>query len=192
MAKADILFEFILSTEGGYVNHPNDAGGPTNKGVTLETFKQSGRDINGDGKIDIEDLKLISNEDTYKIFKSEYWDKCKGDEINSQSVANILVDWAYNSGVRIAVKHLQSILGVQQDGILGPATLAAINQKEPRILFNCLKQLRVDYYNSIVEKRPSQKCFYNGWINRITKIEFSKLKCFDNKIIVFKDDGCRI
>jgi len=61
MAKLENLSPLILKWEGGYVNNPADLGGATNKGVTLSTWKQQGYDKNGDGVIDVEDLKLINN-----------------------------------------------------------------------------------------------------------------------------------
>jgi lysozyme family protein len=192
MAKADILFEFILSCEGGYSNHPNDSGGPTNKGVTLKTLQSLNKDIDKDGDVDIEDLKLLSDQDVYNIFKKEYWDKCSADNIKSQSVANLLVDWAYNSGVRTAIKNIQEMLRIPNDGILGPLTLQAINNVDSKILFNSLKLAREEFYKACVRKAPKNKVFYNGWIRRLNSFQYCILKHFDNKVTLFKDDGSRV
>ena len=59
MAKIEPLAKFILSFEGGFVNDPKDHGGATNKGVTIGTWRQQGYDKNGDGRIDVKDLRLI-------------------------------------------------------------------------------------------------------------------------------------
>ena len=53
MADVKILAPFILKWEGGFVNHPNDPGGATNKGVTIAVWKKQGYDKDGDGDIDI-------------------------------------------------------------------------------------------------------------------------------------------
>ena len=93
MAQVKILTPFILKHEGGFVNHPNDPGGATNMGITMGTWKSQGYDKDGDGKIDVKDLKLITVDDVTKILKNNYWNRWFADQIDSQAVANTLVDW---------------------------------------------------------------------------------------------------
>ena len=56
----DDIAQEILKAEGGFVNDPDDPGGPTNYGVTLNTLKRLGHDLNQDGRVDIADLKQLS------------------------------------------------------------------------------------------------------------------------------------
>jgi lysozyme family protein len=70
------LAAFVLEREGGYVNNKADKGGPTNKGVTLATY----RSVYGQHKT-VEDLKRITDAEWEYIFKKFYWDKCKADYI---------------------------------------------------------------------------------------------------------------
>lgn len=172
MADVNKLAPFILKWEGGYVNDPADRGGATNKGVTIATWKQVGYDKDGDGDIDVADLKLLTDKEVCeKVLKPHYWDRWKADQIKSQSVANILVDWVWGSGV-YGIKIPQRILGVKVDGIVGPQTLNAVNARNPKELFNLIKAERVEYINRICETRPLNKKFKRGWLNRLNSIKY--------------------
>lgn len=187
MADIKILSPFILSFEGGFVNHPNDKGKETNKGVTIATWKKQGYDKDGDGDIDVDDLKLISDEDAVNvILRPHYWNRWKADQINSQSLANILVDWVWGSGVN-GIKIPQQLLGVTADGIVGPKTLAALNAKEPHAFFNLIKNRREQFFNTIVKNNPNQKVFLKGWLRRLNSIGFGYLKDNRGKVKHFKD-----
>jgi lysozyme family protein len=167
MADAKQLMPHILHWEGGFVNDPRDAGGATMKGVTLATFR---RFYGATATID--QLKAITDEQWLHIFKVGYWDKCLGDQIRSQSVANAIVDWAYNSGPAVAAKKVQALVGVPIDGAIGPKTIAAINAADPRQLFGRIQQSRTAYVEAIVRNKPSQGVFLEGWKNRINSLTF--------------------
>lgn len=95
MANSKLLQPFILRWEGGFVNDPLDRGGATNKGITISTFRQFyGKDAT------VEQLKSITNEQWLTIFKAGYWNPWCADEIANQSIANIVVDWAWASGTK--------------------------------------------------------------------------------------------
>ena len=177
MADSSKLVPFILSKEGGYVNDKDDSGGPTNFGITLATWRKVGYDKNDDGVINKEDIKLLTEDDFHRVFKKNYWDACKADQIKDQSVANLLVDFAYNSGVARVSKFIQKIVGVTADGIIGNKTINAINNypRGHRQLFATLRQRRINYLNGIVIANPTQKKFYNGWMNRVNAIGYGTL-----------------
>lgn len=190
MAKVDLLLPYILRWEGGFVNDPADAGGATNKGVTIATWRQVGYDKNGDGKIDVEDLKLISNDDVLnRVLKPHYWDRWKADQINSQKIANILVDWVWGSG-KHGIVIPQRILGVEADGVVGNQTLSAVNFADPDQLFDAIFQARIDFFNEITQSsiakyeqkigrkateqellKHTNKRFLKGWLNRLQSIK---------------------
>lgn len=173
MANVNDLAPFILKWEGGFVNDPKDRGGATNMGVTLNTWKSVGYDKNGDKKIDVKDLKLLSKEDVVKkVLKPYYWDKWRADEINNQSIANILVDWVYTSG-KYGITKVQAMLNLKPDGVVGNKTLSAINDyPNQRQLFQRIKNERLAFIDRIVKNNPSQRRFLKGWKNRVNAFKY--------------------
>ena len=172
MANVNQLAPFILKWEGGFVNDPADLGGATNMGVTIGAWKSCGYDKDGDGDIDVDDLRLLTREDVVnRVLKPHYWDRWKADDIKSQSVANILDDWVWASGAH-GIKIPQRLLGVSVDGIVGPKTLAAVNARNPRELFDMIKIARFDFIEDICRKRPANNKFKRGWMNRINDIAY--------------------
>ena len=145
------------------MNDPNDSGGATNKGVTIATYRR----YKG-ASATVDDLKAITDEDWDAIFKVMYWDKCKADEINSQAVANLIVDWYWMSGTN-AIKYVQRLVGAQPDGIVGKQTLAKLNAKGDGLAPH-IYDYRNDFYHRIVANRPTQKRFLRGWLNRLNAL----------------------
>ena len=172
MANVSKFLPFILSWEGGYVNDPVDKGGATNMGVTIATWRKVGYDKDGDGDIDVDDLRLLSKEDVLnRVLKPHYWDKWKADQITNQSVANILVDWVWASGAN-GIKIPQRLLGVTVDGIVGVKTLSALNSRNPKELFEEIKKARIKFIDDICNARPANNKFKKGWLNRINDIQY--------------------
>lgn len=171
MADIKKLSPLILKWEGGFVNDPLDAGGATNMGVTISTWRQVGYDKNGDGDIDVDDMKLLTKVD-FELVLRIYWDRWKADQINNQSLANILVDWVWGSGAW-GIKIPQRILGLTGDGIVGPKTIAAINAANTEKLFAQIYAARINFLEGIVQNRPSQKRFIKGWKNRLADFKYT-------------------
>ena len=188
MASIDKLIPFILKWEGGFVNDPTDRGGATNKGVTIATYEAYCRQ-KGLPRPTVEQLKNIPDAHWRDIIKTMFWDKWHADDIHSQKVANILVDWVWLSGVH-GIKKPQALLGVKADGIVGNKTLSAVNFADPEELFAALYKERVKFINAIVARsvaayekkigRPApekewlkhtQKRFAKGWLNRLAEIK---------------------
>lgn len=171
MAKIELLVPKILKWEGGFVNHPNDRGGATNKGIIIGTFTYY-RKLKGLPHPSVNDLKDISNEEWMDVLKTLYWDKWKADQINNQSIANLLVDWVWGSGV-YGIKYPQQVLGVVADGIVGNKTLAAVNEyPDQKELFQKLWNRRKQHFESIAGRDPSQKVFLKGWLNRLNDYKY--------------------
>lgn len=184
MANAEILKPFILSWEGGFANVAGDRGGATNKGVTIATF----RSVFGQSKT-VNDLKNLTDDQWMLIFKKLFWNKWMADNIKSQDIANLLVDWVWASGA-YGIKLPQKVLGVKIDGIVGNKTLAAINNyPNQRELFDKLWKERKEFFERI--GKGTQAKFLAGWLNRLNGIQFGQLRL--NKkghyVITWDDNG---
>ena len=165
------LSPIILKWEGKFVNDPKDHGGATNMGITLSTWKSQGYDIDRDGDIDIQDLKLMKVSD-FEIILKKYWDRWKADQIKNQSVANILVDWLWTSG-KWGIIIPQRILKVNPDGLVGQQTLSVLNDANQRGLFGIIWDYKKQFLENIVKNDPSQQRFINGWMNRLKSFMYS-------------------
>lgn len=171
MADINKLVPHILKWEGGWSNDPADKGGPTMKGVTIAVYTAY-RAKKGKKTPTQQDLKNITQEEWTDILKTMYWDRWKADQINSQSIANLLVDWVWASGL-YGIKYPQKVLGVKDDGIVGPKTLQAINNyPDQKALFNKLWLRRKDHFVSIANSRPANKKFLKGWLNRLNDLKW--------------------
>lgn len=168
MANFDKYAVGLNSWEGGFGLTKNDAGGWTNRGVTLDTYRQY---IKADATP--EDLKRMTDSQWRFIAKGRFWDACWGDMIKDQSVAEIFVDWCYNSGLGM-IKKVQGIVGTKTDGVVGPKTIAAINQWNPRRLHFAIKQARLEYLASITYNKSQYLDFYDGWVRRVAALMYGK------------------
>lgn len=175
MANYKKLVPFILCYEGGYVNDPTDRGGETNKGVTMATWRaycaKKGKPATS------ATLKAMKQSEWEEIFKTMYWDKCKGDNIPSQALASMLVDFAWHSGITRAIKSLQMVLSTKPDGMIGSKTLTLLARAVPgKAEFEELRRLRLDYLQNLVRLHPSQKKYIKGWTNRVNALSYEKFK----------------
>ena len=189
MANINILAPKILKWEGGFVNDPEDPGGATNKGITINTFRAF-RMLNKLPMPSIDDLKNISDQEWASVLKTFFWDKWMADQINNQSIADILVDWFWASGAW-AVIIPQRLLNVPSDGIVGNGTLTALNSKLPSEIYQQIFDARIKFINDIVAKSISDyekkigrastpdeqlkytlKKFQIGWFNRLNDFKF--------------------
>lgn len=168
------LAEEIVAREGGYVNDPSDPGGPTKYGVTIHTMKALGIDLNKDGVVNTADVKLISMELARDIYLKHYFYKPGIDKLPAPMQASVF-DMYVNSGSN-AIKILQRLVGVNDDGVLGPKTYAAVKafyDKNPYYAADAYGIARRNYYYSLADARPASRKYARrkdggkgGWIVR--------------------------
>ena len=175
---ADILkaIDFVLLQEdakisGVVTNNKSDRGGRTRYGVA-ESYHP---DLTKTGFYD-----TMSNKDALtiadQIYEQQYAKPLYLQLIKDQNVANALLSMAINSGINTATKLFQRAVGVDDDGQMGPKTLAAANNYSPSILLSSFYNMQSGYYNRIVMANPSQHVFLAGWLNR------AKQNCFPTQV----------
>ena len=117
-------------------------------------------------------VRLLSLSDAVeRVVKPMFWDRWRADEIHCQAVADILVDWLYNCGTP-GIRIPQRMLGVAQDGIVGPETLKAVNGADQAELFAAIKSERIKYYSDLAARKPEMRKFFRGWMNRLLAYRF--------------------
>lgn len=99
-------------------------------------------------------------------YRKTYWVPIQGDAIADEALAAAIYDYAVNSGVATAVKALQGILGLFQDGGLGPHTLAAMAAHDPETLAAQLRSERAAHDRAVAAAHPADARFLNNWLAR--------------------------
>ena len=148
----DEAFRIVIGHEGGYVNDPRDPGGETNFGISKRTYPK-------------EDIKGMTLERAKHIYKRDYWDKCRCDEL-PEIIRYSLFDCAVNSGVPQAIQFLQRTVKTKDDGIIGPKTLAAARIQTDARLLGVFNGLRLHFMTNL----RTWPTFGRGWARRVAEI----------------------
>ena len=172
MANYTNIIPFIRKWEGGLSKNtsdtasanpvPDGSGFHTNKGITWTTWQS----VNGSSKDSIDRFYKMSDNDWKIIYKKLFWDAIGGDKIKSQRIADILVNWAWGSGVYRPSVTIQRILGVTADGVIGKKTIEAINNANEVELYNSLKDANIKFFKDL-GAQPKYADFLQGWLNRL-------------------------
>lgn len=159
-ANSERAIRLILQHEGGFVDHPSDPGGATNRGVTLETFR---RYVKPGGTV--ADLRAMSEDTAVMVFKRHYWDAVEADRLPS-GLDYAVADFAVNSGPGRAARVLQAIVGVPVDGVIGPVTLRAASRPDAVGLVAQVCDRRLLFMQSL----SNWRVFKNGWTARVSDV----------------------
>jgi lysozyme family protein len=169
------MIPFIKKAEGGWVNDPDDSGGETNKGITYSTWKSMFGDTH-------DRFMAMSDDDWGLIFKKLYWDVMLGDQIKSQRISDVIVDWVWGSGKHYSEADVQDILihafgqHLTEDGNFGTQTIASINSVDEETLYNDIVAKRFWFFDQCVVTKPTNAKFLQGWKNRLNNlIAFDKV-----------------
>ncbi|MBE3030098.1 peptidoglycan domain protein [Campylobacter sp. RM9344] len=181
MANFKQAYEVLLGLEfsdPGNALHQN----PTEKGLTyMGIYEKAHPNWAGWGMvhtmIDVKkgDLKsaskvLMQNDFlqdlVVKFYRVNFWDKIKGDDINSQKKADEIFAFGVNVGIRTAIKTAQRVVGVVDDGNMSEASISAINRYDEVKFDKEYDKSEITYYNRLIEKKQNLKIYANGWRTR--------------------------
>lgn len=163
MADFERAYAQALELEGGYklTDHKDDRGKQTYAGISRRAWPR------WEGWVLIDAGKPVPVALVRTFYLGNFWLRFRCDQINDQDVAECVFLGAINA--EASVRLLQIVLGVKQDGAIGPQTLAAINAAEPGRLIDRLTLAKVARYNGIVASDRTQIKYLHGWLNRAFK-----------------------
>ncbi|HFE31995.1 MAG TPA: N-acetylmuramidase [Gammaproteobacteria bacterium] len=145
-----------LAHEGGakFTDDPTDRGGATKFGISQRAYPNV-------------DIRNLTEQQAREIYKRDYWDRIRGDEITSQAIAENIFDTAVNMGVRTASRLAQVALDIEPaDGIIGSQSLKVINAADEPLFIANYTIAKIARYASICNRNKKQKKYLLGWINR--------------------------
>ena len=155
----------LLKSEGGYTNHPLDPGGPTNFGITIFDYRKY---VKPDA--DANDIKNMKLSEAVTIYKAKYWDALRCDDL-PPGLDYSVFDFGVNSGISRSAKYLQRLVGVKDDGVIGPKTIEAVNRY---VVMHGIKQLE-DLFNgarlTFLHGLITWPVFGRGWGSRVEKVD---------------------
>ncbi len=169
----------IVQREGGFVDDPDDPGGATKFGVTIHTLRRLGLDIDGDGDVDVKDVRRLSVAQAQEIFLKHYYERPRIGMLPDCLRASVF-DMYVNAG-RNAVKILQRLLcqmgqEVTVDGAIGPQTVQAAEAAAslaPNHFVDAYAIARRNFYFKLADRRPASRKYARsraggkgGWIKR--------------------------
>jgi len=158
----DSCLTLVLGAEGGFVNDPRDSGGATKFGITQETLAAWRRSRDPNATVTVDHVRELKVEEAKEIYRSRYWNVLRCDDL-PRGVDLLVFDLGVNAGPARSAKILQEVLGVEQDGSIGPVTLNGLNACPPDKVIREFSAKRLDFYRSLEE---DFKVFGAGWTNR--------------------------
>ncbi len=173
------IAEEIVAREGGFVDDPDDPGGATNHGVTIHTMRRLGLDLDGDGEVNVDDVRALDRNRAVGIFVEHYWRRPRLEAL-PEAVQPSVFDMYVNAGAD-AVRILQRLIGQMRiacdvDGVIGPQTIAAARAADaaaPGYFAEAYGIARRNHYYRLADARPASRKYARrrdggkgGWILR--------------------------
>ena len=153
MTYFDDAFTLLMEHEGG-AKIDSTSSMPSKFGIELDHWHNLVPFVN------------MTEQDARGFYLENYWTPLKLDKFVSYKLATILFDLAVNQGSSTAVKHIQALLNLRADGVIGPTTLKEINAANPTKLALKLIALSADHYVQIARSDPKKLIYLAGWVAR--------------------------
>jgi lysozyme family protein len=163
MADFNPAFEKMIHDEGGFklTDIPGDRGGMTYAGIARKPNPQWA----GWAFVDKEDWGSATPL-VREFYKTNFWDRIRGDDLTIQPIAETIFNFSVNTGIGVAVKLAQLIVGVTPDGAIGQKTVERLNICTAENFLPSYALAKISRYAQICNKDRSQSKFLLGWINR--------------------------
>ena len=162
--------ELVLKHEGGFVDHPKDPGGMTNLGVTKKVWEEwKGHPVTE------KEMRELTPAIVAPMYEMRYWRTSYCEKL-PRGLDLLVFSMAVNAGAGRSVKLLQDSIGLMADGIIGPRTMARINETNVETLIDKFSEIRTDYYKGL----KLFPVFGKGWLNRTDKERLEALQLAKN------------
>lgn len=152
------VLPFVLNSEGGYSNHPNDPGGPTMRGIAWN-YNAGWLQAHGYTR---ETLKKLTKEHAALCYYERYWIPSGAIGITDVDLAYIHMDTAVNCGVGTAIKMLKRLS--HNPGYYDFS--GGKNRALALSLFLEYAAQRIRYYT----QAKNRDKFLAGWMNRMASV----------------------
>lgn len=161
----DEIITDVLKAEGWdkYTNHPADRGGPTKWGITLKAYQSL-----VDKEATQRTIQNLTEAEARAFYNRFYVVEPGFDRVHSLAMP-LVVDCGVNHGTKRAAKWFQKAVGAEEDGVIGPQTLAAAEHIPAVTVYLRICAYRTRFFGAIVTRDPSQAVFASGWNNRVSK-----------------------
>lgn len=156
----------LLAHEGGYTDHPDDPGGPTNFGITIADYR---RYVRPDATA--ADVRAMDIGEAKAIYRRRYWDAQRCDELPA-GVDYAVFDYGVNSGIGRSGKALRRVLGIAADiSAVTDAVIAAARAVDRCTVITAICDERLRFLKSL----KTWDVFGKGWARRVADVKTAAL-----------------
>ena len=155
----------LLIHEGGYSNHPQDPGGPTNYGITIHDARKYWK-----ADATAADVRAMPIEVAKGIYKSKYWNALRCDEL-PPGVDYSVFDYGVNSGTSRAAKVFQRVLAVPVTGGVDDLAVAAARERNASAIITAICDERLRFLQGL----STWPVFGAGWGRRVREVRAAAL-----------------